>query len=461
MNINQILVKTNATIKDTMRAIDKGAVKTVIIVDDSGTLCGLVTDGDIRRGILNGVGVNEQINTVMNKNPTHLKIGTTKEEIRACLKSKEITGVPLVNEQNIVKDFAFLSEHANLSYFNMRTVSKRHLQRILVIGGAGYIGSLLTRKLLAKGYKVTVLDKGIYGTESLDEIKTNPDLNIIIGDTRHIEDVTAAISDVDAVVHLAELVGDPACALSPASTQEINYFATRIIAEVCKHCQINRLVYASSCSVYGASTGDSLLTEESPLKPVSLYAKMKIASEHVLNEMQDSNFLPTILRFATVFGFSHRPRFDLVVNLLTAKAIKDGKITVFGGDQWRPNVHVSDIANTIISVLEAPIELVGGQVFNVGSEENNHTINEIGKMVRESVPSAKLVIEEKDIDKRDYKVNFSKIKKILNIQMKVSVKDGIKEIKKALQDCPTLDYCDKKFSNIKFLEHQLQNKFGN
>jgi len=169
--------------------------------------------------------------------------------------------------------------------------------------------------------------------------------------------------------------------------------------------------------------------------------------------MMDENFRPTILRLSTVFGLSYRPRFDLVVNLLTAKALKENKITIFGGDQWRPNVHVADVADTIMAVLEAPINVVGGKTFNVGTEENNHTINEIGEMIKKVIPSASIIFEDKEVDKRDYKVDFSRLRKTIGIKMKMSVSDGIKEIKKALEKNPNLDYTKSNYSNIKFLEN--------
>ncbi|MBT4540751.1 NAD-dependent epimerase/dehydratase family protein [Candidatus Woesearchaeota archaeon] len=457
MKIDQILVTNDTSIKETMKIIDRGSIRTAIVVDESKRLIGVVTDGDIRRGILSGIDINEQVSKIMNDNPFFVKSSTSKEEIITTLKEKGILNAPVVDENKNVIDIVLLSGGSGTSNFNKSERLNKHLGTILVIGGAGYVGSILVRKLLSKGYRVNVLDKFLYGKESLQDIKENQKLRIVEGDTRHIEDITSAIREADAVVHLAELVGDPACALDTTKTTEINCLATRAIASICKHFQINRLVYASSCSVYGASEGGALLTEESPLTPVSLYAKMKIASEKALLEMRDDNFLPTILRLGTVFGFSYRPRFDLVVNLLTAKAIKEGKITIFGGDQWRPNVHVEDVADTIVSVLESPIEDVGGKIFNVGHEDNNHTINKIGDYVKELIPSAEVVIEDKEVDKRDYKVDFTKIREILGDNIKKNLGDGINEIRVALEQDQELDYCDKKHSNIKFLTENNPN----
>ncbi|MBN1870857.1 MAG: NAD-dependent epimerase/dehydratase family protein [Candidatus Omnitrophica bacterium] len=449
-NVEKLLVSKAETIKTTMRIIDAGAVKTALVVDEKKRLCGVITDGDIRRGILQGVSIDENVTKIMNANPVfEYEHSFSKERILEEIKKRGLTGVPLLDKNNVVKEFVMASEGANPHHFNTHPLISKHLKCILVIGGAGYIGSILTRKLLKKGYKVNVLDMLLYGEDSLRECLVDPGLKLIRGDTRHIEDITEAMRGVDAVVHLAELVGDPACALKPITTQEINYFATETIASVCKHFQINRLVYVSSCSVYGASRKNELLTEEAELNPVSLYAKMKMASEKALMEMKDSNFLPTILRLGTVFGFSHRPRFDLVVNVLTARALKEGEITIMGGKQWRPNVYVRDVADTIISVLEAPLEKVGGEIFNVGSSHNNHMIAEIGEMVQEAVPTARMIVNSQSDDLRDYRINFDKLRNVLNIELDKSVKFGIEEVKAALTTCPGIDYKEKKYSNIK------------
>ncbi len=451
-DIKIILVPPTATIKETMKVIDQGELKTALVVDDCRRLLGLVTDGDIRRGILNGLAIDDEISTVMNQRPVCASEGDPQTRVVGLLKSNPIIGLPILDAQMRVKDFALLSSSDSLHYYSGISRAKRHLDRILVLGGAGYIGSVVVRKLLAASYKVKVLEKCVYGAESLNGLDQTSSFSIVDGDTRHIEDIAAAMRGVDAVIHLAEVVGDPACAINPARTLETNYLATRMIGMLCKHFQINRLIYASSCSIYGASRDNRLLTEDSEPNPVSLYAKAKIASEKALLELRDENFLPTILRVATVFGFSYRPRFDLVVNLLTAKAVREGKITIFGGDQWRPNVAVSDIAGTILAALEAPIETVGGQVFNVGSERNNCTIQQIGELIQKEIPAASLVVDNSRVDRRDYKVDFSKLRNTLGLDMDVDIVDGIREVKAMLDNDPQLEYSASKYSNIKFLQ---------
>ncbi|HLD33171.1 MAG TPA: NAD-dependent epimerase/dehydratase family protein [Candidatus Nanoarchaeia archaeon] len=446
--MEKILVKNHTTIKETMRAIDRGGIHIAIVVDN-GKLIGVISDGDIRRGILRGMNIDEPITSIVNIKPTVGVEGTSDFEIRSLLQLDKISGFPLpiVDSENRVKDIALI-KNSQLIYYNRTTVQHQQHNKILVIGGGGYIGSILVRTLLQRGYKVNVLDKFIYGKDSLADIE-NTKLQIIEGDTRHIEDMTHALQDVDAVVHLAEVVGDPACAADPSFAQESNYLATKMIADICKYFQINRFVYASSCSVYGASK-DKLITESSAVAPISLYGKLKVAAENGLTEMMDENFSPTILRLSTVFGMSHRPRFDLVVNLLTAQAVSQGEITIFGGDQWRPNVHVSDVAETITALLECPIEDVGGKIFNVGSEENNHTITEIGELIKTAVPSVSIIMDKSQIDRRDYRVSFDLLHRTIKIKMK-SVEYGINEVKEAITSGKIKDYTHIRYNNYKFL----------
>lgn len=329
------------------------------------------------------------------------------------------------------------------------------MDKILVIGGAGFIGSKLVRQLLEDGNRVVVLDKFLYGRSSLEGIKDD-NLHIIEGDTRHIETITEAIKGVDAVVQLAELVGDPACDIDPKITNDINYLATHMIAFACRQHKIQRFIYISSCSVYGASGEGILLNEDAELKPVSLYAKVKLATETFLLRMKNKDFHPVILRLGTVFGMSPRPRFDLVVNLLTAQALKEGNITIFQGEQWRPNVHVYDVSKAIIASLKAPSGLVSGEIFNVGSTDMNFQIKQIGEKIKEFLPETIINVQESSEDKRDYRVNFQKIYKVLGYETQHSLAEGIQEI---IQFFKTNDinYKEDRFSNVRFLRKNMEN----
>lgn len=334
---------------------------------------------------------------------------------------------------------------------------REQIKRVLVIGGAGYIGSQLTRDLLQQGYQVRILDSFMFGEDSVSEIRNNPNLEIVDGDFRNIETVIRSMDGIDAVIHLGGIVGDPACSLDDDFTIDINLTATKMLAEICKAFKVHRFVFASSCSVYGAGV-EEILTEQSPLNPVSLYARTKIGSERVLLDAAGPDFSPTILRFATLFGLSPRPRFDLFVNLVTAKAIKEGKFAVFGGDQWRPFVHVKDICKTISSVLVAPSKAIHAEIFNVGSEENTLTIGDAGRLVLKLIPSSKAEFVDKIDDPRDYRVSFAKLRKQLGIKLEVSLEDGINEMKEAFLDGRLKEYSDAYFSNLKQTEKILSER---
>jgi nucleoside-diphosphate-sugar epimerase len=326
------------------------------------------------------------------------------------------------------------------------------IRNVLVIGGAGYIGSALLSKLLDKGYRVTLLDLLLYGTEPIQEVIDHPRLKVLQEDFRQIDKVVEATQGADAVIHLGGIVGDPACALDEDLTTDINLMATRMTAEVCKGSGVSRFIFASTCSVYGAS--DIKLDEKSQLNPVSLYARSKIASEKVLLNMADDRFAPVILRFGTIYGLSGRTRFDLVVNLLTAKAVVDGQITIFGGDQWRPFLHVDDAATALMQVLEAPLPLVRHQVFNVGSNEQNFTIRQIGEIIHKLVPEAEIVNKEADLDPRNYWVSFSKIQKTLGFKPQKTIEQGVAQVIEAIRSGKVTDYKDARYSNVKFLTEE-------
>lgn len=330
---------------------------------------------------------------------------------------------------------------------------KRTVRNVLVIGGAGYIGSVLVRKLLNRGYEVTVLDALVYGDESIRDLYGRPDFELIHDDMRNIEAVVRAMQYADAVVHLGALVGDPACALDEKLTLEINLAATQMIAETARGFGIERFIFASTCSVYGAS--DQILDERSALNPLSLYARTKIGSERILLALNDDRFAPVILRFGTVYGLSPRPRFDLVINLLAAQAVCEKRIIIFGGDQWRPFIHVDDAAEAILKCLEAPLYAVKGQIFNVGSDDQNYQIAQIGDLIKELIPDVEVVYQSGDVDRRNYYVSFSKIRNHLGFIPRRTVADGILEIKAAIEDGRIRDYRDARYSNYKTLSEGI------
>ena len=328
------------------------------------------------------------------------------------------------------------------------------IRRVLVTGGAGFIGSHLTRMLLDRGYHVRVLDRFDYGRNGMANLRHSR-LEVLQGDICNTRDLNHAMRDVDGVIALAAIVGDPACNLDPEETINLNYTATKLLVDACNFHGVRRLVFASSCSVYGASNHD-LLTERSRLNPVSLYARTRVLSENIIFDRY-GDVEPVVLRLSTVFGLSPRMRFDLVVNTLTVRAVVERKISIFGGDQWRPNVHCRDAARAFLLALEAPTKVVSGEIFNVGGEALNHKISEIGLMVARVVEGVDVVIQDEINDRRDYRVSFEKIRRALGFVPEMSVEDGIREVAAAVQrDAALQHYQSPIFSNVQALRERFE-----
>ena len=460
-DLQKFLVEPGFTLRQVMQKIDQNGYGVALVVDSEEVMRGIVTDGDIRRAILAGTSLDIPIRKIMTTSLAALSPNYTSEQVAELMSQKLYRHIPVLEpsgkvwELLLTEDIHRLLQNSSSKLFAPQFREQLQEQkRILVVGGAGYIGSVLIRQLLGQGYSVKVLDKLVFGKSSLQEIMKHPRFTLIEGDTSHLGTVVSAVKQVDAVVHLAEIVGDPACDLDPEKTQQMNYLSTALLANVCRHFQVNRFIYASSCSVYGAGDDTSLLTEKSPLSPVSLYARMKMESERALLNMADGFFSPTILRLATVFGISPRMRFDLVVNTLTLRAIKENKIIIFGGEQWRPNVHVSDVARAIALVLEAPLPLVSKEIFNVGSNENNFTINQMGLQVQKLVPGASLIYPEKNVDARNYRVDSSKIKQMLGFNAQMPLEQGILETAAALRQGQYADHTHPVYYNDQWYGQQ-------
>ena len=285
------------------------------------------------------------------------------------------------------------------------------VDNILVIGGAGYIGSVLVRQLLARGYRVRVLDRLMFGRGPVRDLSLLPGFELLPEDFRNVHILAKAVQQMDAVIHLGAIVGDPACALDERATRETNYEATALVAQTAKDLGVSRVIFASTCSVYG--TSNHTVDETAIPRPLSLYAATKADSEKILLASASDSLHPTVLRIGTAFGWSHRPRFDLAVNLLTARAQIEGKIVVYNSDQWRPFVHARDIGSAFCRVLEAPLGKVSGQVFNVGSNETNHQLADVARTIRRVFPEVS-VLYESNSDRRDYRVSFDKIRGVLD-----------------------------------------------
>jgi nucleoside-diphosphate-sugar epimerase len=320
---------------------------------------------------------------------------------------------------------------------------------ILVTGGGGYIGSTVVPHLLDAGHQVTALDRFYFGTQSLDPAVARHGARLVLkrGDVRTI--TTADFEGIDAVVDLAGISNDPSCELDPELTRAINLEGSVRVATQAQAAGVSRFVFASSCSVYGHGETQHL-HEGSTLHPVSLYAKCKAeAEQRIFALAEKQNYTVTALRFATLFGISGRTRFDVAINVMTKNAYVDRKITVEGGGrQWRPFVHVRDVAACIDRVLGAPPELVGRRVYNVGSDENNLRILNLAYRVRDLVPGTEVVMAPTDPDLRDYNVSFERVRDELGFRPAVSIDDGIREVLEALRD-GRVDHQDRRCYTLK------------
>lgn len=319
---------------------------------------------------------------------------------------------------------------------------------ILVVGGAGYIGSMLSAGLVDAGYQVLVLDPLWYGGEALAALAGRPNFELHVGDTRD-EALTRGLVDrVSKVVHLGEIVGDPACDLDPEVTESVNLASTARLARMASESGVERFVYASSCSVYGAT--DDVVDERAEPRPVSLYGNLKVSAEREILGLASGTFHPTIFRLATVYGRSHRPRFDLVVNALAGRAVIDRRIAIQGGGQWRPFVHVADVAATLREALERPIEDIGGEIFNLGSNDQNHTVLGVAEIVQGHVPGTEIEVSPVE-DQRNYRVSFDKLAEIFGFRPAHTVSEGVREIALAVESGLIPDIADPRLSNVRAL----------
>lgn len=319
---------------------------------------------------------------------------------------------------------------------------------VLVVGGAGYIGSIVSANLLDAGYDVIVLDALLYGDSSLEALAGRPGFQLIAGDTRETALVQDLLQRVGSVIHLGEIVGDPACDLDPIVSWSVNHHATSRLVSMAASSGVRRFVYPSSCSVYGAT--DELAYEGGGLNPVSLYGHLKRESEKEVLRHASARFHPTVFRLATAYGLSPRPRFDLVVNILAGRGAAEGSIVVQGGGQWRPFVHVADVAGLLARTIEHRTDEISGEIFNLGSNAQNHTIADVAEMVKAELPSVTVLVSD-TVDHRNYRVSFDKVADILDFQPKRTVADGVAEIVRAVDNGHVGNIRTPTYSNVRAL----------
>ena len=300
-------------------------------------------------------------------------------------------------------------------------------QKIFITGGAGYVGSKLVPKLLNLNFKVTVLDLMIYGENVLPN---NKNLKCIKGDIRDINLLEKQIPGHDTVIHLACISNDPSFELNPDLGKSINYDAFEPLVKVSVKSKIRKFIYASSSSVYGIKK-EKNVTEDMKLEPLTDYSKFKGDCERILNSYRSDEFITTTIRPSTVCGYAKRQRLDLVVNILTNHAYHNRAIKVFGGEQLRPNVHIDDMVDSYIAILNADHKKINGQIFNVGFK--NQSVNELASDVKQVIGDDVKIINTKSDDNRSYHVSSEKIKKILGFETKYSVKDAVLDLKNAFE----------------------------
>jgi nucleoside-diphosphate-sugar epimerase len=324
------------------------------------------------------------------------------------------------------------------------------MKKVLVTGGAGYIGSTLVRILLDKGFYVRAFDSLKFGGEALYDVAQNPNFEFMKGDLRVDADIDKALEGMDHVAHLAAIVGDPACSKFPEEANEVNWTASVRLFDKAEQAGIKRFVFASTCSNYGKMADpDSFVDEESELRPVSLYAELKVKFEHyLLIEKKKSKMCATALRFSTVYGFSPRIRFDLTVNEFTRNVCIKGEQEIWGPQFSRPYCHVDDLARAVMLVLRSPKKKVKANVFNVGDTKENYSKRMLMEEIQKQIKDAKAIYVEKTEDPRDYRVNCDKIKKELGFSITKKVPDGIREIIKLMDSGMISDPYSEKFRNI-------------
>lgn len=304
------------------------------------------------------------------------------------------------------------------------------IKTVLVTGGAGYVGSVLTPLLLEAGYKVRVLDLFLYGEHVFDAVKDNPNLQAIKGDMRDVELLKSSLAGCDAVIHLACISNDPSFELDPSLGRSINFDAFIPLVDIAKASGVKRFIYASSSSVYGIKDEPNV-TEDLELDPLTDYSKFKAMCEVELEKRRSPGFTTLTVRPATVCGYSPRLRLDLSVNILTNHAINKGQITVFGGAQLRPNFHVRDCAELYVKSLEWPAEKIDGKIYNAGYQ--NLSINAIAELVRDVVGKDVKIVSTPTDDNRSYHISSEKIKNELGFEPRFTIQDAVKELKEAFE----------------------------
>ncbi len=438
--LKNIIVYENTKVKDVLNKINKNGFNGVFVVNKKNKLVGVITDSDVRKNLLKDK-LNLKSNAITITQKKYIKIPASKVEDskKILLKSNKML-LPIVEKKQLI-DFVHTSDLFQ---------EKKILKKILVIGGLGYIGSVLVKDLLKLNYQVNVLDINYYGCHFDKKTLSDKKLKIYYGDCENKKVLDKAIKDCTDVIHLGEIVGDPAVNINQNFSIKNNFENTVFVMSECIKKKINKFIFASSCSVYGNVEYEC--NEKSKLNPVSLYAKCKRECEKSILAFKTKECCPVILRLSTVYGDSPRKRFDLVAQRFVMMAIKKIKINLFGASSWRPFVSVNDVSRVLIKVLKTENKVVRNQIFNVGGNKENFQIIDIIHTIKKYIPVL-FELSKKNEDPRNYRVSFKKIKKVLNFiprdNLKKTIFDLIKKYKKnGINEKNINHYNDKKIYKI-------------
>lgn len=330
------------------------------------------------------------------------------------------------------------------------------MKKILVTGGAGYLGAVLVPKLLKRGYRVRVLDLFLYGDQSLfpKEFVETKQLELLKLDLRQTEALGPALKDVDAIIHLAGISNDPSSDLDPQLTKDVNITATQKLIDLARQAKVPRFINASSSSVYGIKEEPNV-TETLSLEPLTVYSESKVAIEQYLAKSR-GGMISVNVRSATICGYSPRLRLDLTVNILTHHAMLKNKITVYGGTQKRPNIHIDDISDFYMNMVDAPADMINGESFNVCGE--NHTVMQLAELVKKTVAPTATIETVATNDLRSYHVSAQKAEEILEYKPKRKIEDAIRELAEAFRTGKIKNPEDDKYYNVKMMKRVLANK---
>ena len=330
-------------------------------------------------------------------------------------------------------------------------------KKLFIAGGAGYIGSALIKHALLLDYHVICYDLLVYSDHPIIEFKKNNKFSFIKGDIRDKKLLNESLKGVDYVVNLAAIVGDKPCQAAPKSAYQINFIGNNYLLEIAKKNKVKKYVFASTCSNYGISDPNNYATEESLLNPVSLYAETKIDSEKILKEISDENFCTTSLRFGTAYGISNRTRFDLTINSFAYEAFSENKLVVFASNTWRPYIHVNDIVNITLKILDCNKKDINGEIFNAGFTNENYTKDHIVDIFLIKMSELKIIKIHTVEDFRNYRVSFKKIENLLKIQNLYNISLGIDDLLDSFKN-KKLTYKDYSTNSLEKITEYFNNK---